>query len=441
MIESFSELYYADSYRRHFTARVVAARVRQGQTELRLDQTCFYPEGGGQPGDRGLLRKAAEADLTGDGPAAASALVPGAEAAAAAGASYSVVDTQIDHEGVIWHLLDQPISWEPGTRLYGEIDWLRRYDLMQQHSAEHLVSGVTHRRFGYDNVGFHIGQDLTTLDFNGPLAPAELLWIEDQVNQAVWQNLPYDISYPDRQQLPSISYRSKLELDGAVRLVTVPGYDCCACCGTQVRRTGELGLIKLCDAESYKGGMRLTMLAGRRALREVQRWQQQLDLAASGLSRPRTDLAEGIRLLQQELRQQRALVRQGEDRWLEHCLARLPESSTTEPALILFRDCNSRQLKEAARKLWAITAGRPQAASLLLLASGSAAPGDAAPAPLTFYLLQQSSAPEDLWQQLKACCPVKGGGRAPLYSGRLTATEAQLPRLAAQLKQQYICLP
>lgn len=446
MIESFGELYYADSYRRHFTARVLAVRTRQGRTELRLDQTCFYPEGGGQPGDRGSLQEIPETNPA-EGCRQPDTVPAGAadpteqSARPAAGSRCQVIDTRLDDQGVIWHRLDQPVTWEPGTRVTGELDWLRRYDLMQQHSAEHLVSGITHRRFGYDNVGFHIGQDLTTLDFNGPLTPADLRWIEDQANQAVWQNLPYEISYPARELLPSISYRSKLELDGAVRLVTVPGYDCCACCGTQVRRTGELGLIKLCSAESYKGGMRLTLLAGRRALQEMQRWQQQLDLAAASLSRPRTDLAAGISQLQQELRQQRTQVRISEDRWLEHCLAGLPAHYAAKPGLILFQDFTSRQLKEAARRLLALTARQPDLALLLLPAPDRTGPDDGQAAALPFYLLQPATASLNLWEQLKAGYPVQGGGRAPLYSGRLTISPRQLRRLADQLQLQSIGLP
>lgn len=195
--------------------------------------------------------------------------------------------------GQIIHYCDRPLK--TGVTVEGEIDWERRFDFMQQHSAEHILSGLVKQRFGYENVGFHINETEMTFDLNGPLTDEQITDLENSANEAVWRNLPIEIQLreEDDQHLPD--YRSKLELEGRLRLITVPGYDCCACCGTHLKFTGEIGLIRIINAETYKGGVRLTALCGRRALRDSQnRWRQSKDIGAL-LSTPSTDLLNAVR--------------------------------------------------------------------------------------------------------------------------------------------------
>lgn len=223
-------LYYKDAYIKEFTAEVLSCEPSKNGFAVVLDRTAFYPEGGGQPCDLGTLNDAAVLDVHA-------------------------------HDGIIVHTCDRPVS---GT-VQGRIDWARRFDLMQQHSGEHIVSGLIHNRFGYENVGFHMGADMITIDLSGLLTMQELSEIERAANQAIWDDIPIDIFYPDAEALAALSYRSKKELSGEVRIVRWPGIDTCACCGTHVSRSGEIGLIKLLSCVKFRDGVRIELLCGRRA--------------------------------------------------------------------------------------------------------------------------------------------------------------------------------
>lgn len=226
------KLFYSDTYMKTFTATVVDCRQGKHGYEIVLDRTCFYPEGGGQPGDRGALND-----------------VP-------------VTDTH-EKDGQVLHYTDTPL--EVGAAVTGAIDWDYRFDLMQQHSGEHMVSGVVHRLYGYDNVGFHMGADMITIDFSGELTEQQLQAVEREVNERIWLDSEVKCWYPDPEELTALPYRSKKELSGDVRIVEFPGADVCACCGTHVKRTGEIGLVKLLTVQKFHSGVRVEMLSGRRA--------------------------------------------------------------------------------------------------------------------------------------------------------------------------------
>jgi len=225
------KLYYDDVYQRTFSASVLRCSEGKHGWEVVLDRTCFYPEGGGQPCDTGTLGAARV--------------------------------TEVHESGdEIVHTCDAPLSGE----VRGEIDWDRRFDLMQQHSGEHIVSGLIHAQYGYENVGFHMGADVITIDLSGELDEAALQEIERKANAYIWTDAEVRIEWPDADRLATIPYRSKKALTGAVRIVTFPGADCCACCGTHVRRTGEIGLVKLLSCQKFREGVRIEMLCGARAL-------------------------------------------------------------------------------------------------------------------------------------------------------------------------------
>ena len=225
-------LYERNAHLTTFSAAVVSCTPSKHGYDVVLDQTAFYPEGGGQPGDTGTL------------------------------GGVRVTDPHARGDTVV-HYCDAPL--EPGAAVTGQIDGKRRFDFMQLHSGEHILSGIVHARFGYDNVGFHMGANMVTIDFSGPLSPDELQGVERAANEVVWQNLPVEITYPDEESLKTIPYRSKKELTGRVRIVTIPGVDICACCGTHVSRTGEIGLIKIFSCQKFHAGVRLEILCGRRA--------------------------------------------------------------------------------------------------------------------------------------------------------------------------------
>lgn len=227
------ELFYREPYRRACTAEVVRCVERKDGFGIVLSDTVFYPEGGGQPGDTGML----------DG--------------------IRVKDTR-RIGGEIVHLTDSPA--EPGRKVEAVIDWERRFDHMQNHTGEHIVSGIVHRRFGYENVGFHMGE-VIQIDFDGMLSEEDLLQVEQEANETVWQDLPVEISFPDSKALAELEYRSKKELEGRIRIVRIGGCDTCACCGTHTARTGEVGMITILSWAKHGTGVRVEMACGQRALR------------------------------------------------------------------------------------------------------------------------------------------------------------------------------
>ena len=225
------KLFYIDPYQTEFTAQVLRCEPGKHGYDVVLDRTCFYPEGGGQPWDTGVL------------------------------GGVRVVEVH-ERSGEIVHCCLGPIQGE----VRGCIDWARRFDFMQQHSGEHIVSGIIHGKYGYENVGFHLGAETVTIDVGGELNNAQLQEIEQLANAYLWSDTAANISWPDPETLETISYRSKKALSGDVRIVTFPGADCCACCGTHVRRSGEIGLVKFLSWQKFRDGMRVEMVCGKRAL-------------------------------------------------------------------------------------------------------------------------------------------------------------------------------
>ena len=255
--------YEADAYRREADAVILAAEPDgRGGGKLALDGTVFYPEGGGQPADHGTLTLPDGARLT-------------------------VTDVH-EQGGVIWHRVDAlPDTAAPGTAVTGRIDWAWRFDKMQQHTGEHILSGILHQMFGAENVGFHIGSDSVRMDTSVPISAEGLREAELAANRIVWQNVPVLITYPTREELARMTYRSKKEIEGQVRIVTIPGADVCACCGTHTAATGAVGQIKILAAENYKGGVRLSIVCGERALLAAQAMRQrQADIGALLSAKP-----------------------------------------------------------------------------------------------------------------------------------------------------------
>ncbi len=255
--------YEADAYRREADAVILAAEPDgRGGGKLALDGTVFYPEGGGQPADHGTLTLPDGVRLT-------------------------VTDVH-EQGGVIWHRVDAlPDTAAPGTAVTGRIDWAWRFDKMQQHTGEHILSGILHQMFGAENVGFHIGSDAVRMDTSVPISAEGLREAELTANRIVWQNVPVLITYPTREELARMTYRSKKEIEGQVRIVTIPGADVCACCGTHTAATGAVGQIKILAAENYKGGVRLSIVCGERALLAAQAMRQrQADIGALLSAKP-----------------------------------------------------------------------------------------------------------------------------------------------------------
>ena len=268
------KLFYKDAYQKTFEATVIECREGKKGYEIILDQTAFYPEGGGQPGDIGYLQ-------TGD-------------------QKVEVTDTH-EKDGEILHFCGQPL--EKGSKVTGSIDWERRFDLMQNHSGEHIVSGLVHHKFRYNNVGFHMGKDTVTIDFDGEFSVEDMYWFEQEANARIWANEQVDITSYTEEEAETVEYRSKKELHGVVRVVTFPNADVCACCGTHVRYTGEIGLIKLISLQKWKGGVRMEMLSGRKAMEYVAnvcRQNQQISVALSAKPLETAEAVEHLKKLQMD---------------------------------------------------------------------------------------------------------------------------------------------
>ena len=262
------KLYYADPFLKEFTATVLDCQVGKNGYTVTLDRTAFYPEGGGQPADHGTLDGAAVTDVH-------------------------------EKNGVIFHNVDRAV--EIGKTVSGFIDWARRFDHMQQHSGEHICSGLICGRYGCDNVGFHMGTDIVTIDFNADIPWEELLEIEGQANRYIQEDHPIDIQFHRGAELDAIDYRSKKPLEGDVRIVAFPGADCCACCGTHVLRSGQVGLVKFLSVQKFREGVRIELLCGQRALDYLSRTWEQAKTIGQHLSVKPVDAAAAVERLEGEL--------------------------------------------------------------------------------------------------------------------------------------------
>lgn len=266
---NMNTLFYQDQYRREFDAAVLSCTEDKKGYAVVLDQTVFYPEGGGQPADHGTLN------------------------------DVRVLDVR-EKDDVIIHYTDQPLP--EGTKVHGVIDWQRRFDFMQNHTGEHIVSGIIHQLFGYENVGFHMGETIQ-VDYSGFLTDEQIREVELRSNEIIWTDQPVIISYPSEAERAEIPYRSKKELQGTVRIVTIQNADICACCGTHVRSAGEVGLIKIISHEKHKGGIRMELLCGKRAFDYVNMLQRENHEISVRLCTPPDQTSAGVARLDEALQE------------------------------------------------------------------------------------------------------------------------------------------
>lgn len=262
------KLYYEEAYRAQFEAKVIACEVCKEGYTIELDKTVFYPEGGGQPSDRGML-----------------------------------ADIKVNHvfikEDKIYHVVEQPL--EVGTYVEGKIDFKRRFGYMQQHTGEHIVSGIVHTLYGYENVGFHLSDTYMSVDFNGELTKEQLIEVEQRANEAVFRNIEVETALFPKKEIEGKAYRSKLDLQGDVRLVKIGTYDLCACCGTHLKHTGEVGTIKIISSERHRGGMRLILVCGWRAIKDYEAKIDCVHQLSALLSAKQENIVESVKKQQEEM--------------------------------------------------------------------------------------------------------------------------------------------
>ncbi|MGN0203831.1 MAG: alanyl-tRNA editing protein [Coprococcus sp.] len=287
-------LFDEDSHETLFEGCVLSCEEDGDLYKVVLNQTLFFPEEGGQTCDKGTLND-----------------IP--------------VEKVLEKNRVIYHWVKEPL-WE-GDTVTGIIDWEKRFSDMQQHSGEHIVSGLMHEYFKFDNVGFHLGSECVTMDFNGVLTEEQLRMIERKANEAVVRNIEVQVIWPSKEELVELPYRSKKPLEGPVRIVEIPGYDICACCAPHVRRTGEIGMIRLVGMEKYKGGIRVEMLCGFRAMADYLEKEKNVNRISRLLSaKPYTvaDAAEKLKAENTALKQEISALKMA---ILEKKIEQLPENA------------------------------------------------------------------------------------------------------------------
>ena len=311
------KIFYKDPRLVEFEATVTeCSPTEDGAFLVILDKTAFFPEEGGQNADSGLIN------------------------------NIEVLDVQIK-DNIIYHKM--PVAFTPGDTVKGNVDWDKRFDYMQQHSGEHLISGLVNHHYGYNNVGFHLGDEEVTLDFDGVLTLDELRKIEVEANIAISMDLPVLISFPSKEELSYLNYRSKIEIEGDVRIVVFPGFDVCACCAPHVDTTGQIGLVKVTNVQKHRGGIRVNILCGGRALADYTNKQDSVSSISVQLSAKPDAVADAVARLKEENFKQKTRMIALQQQLLQLQIATIPDEQ--ENVALFFEDLDTPAMREAVNTL------------------------------------------------------------------------------------------
>lgn len=381
------KLFYEDSYIKEFQARVLSCRERNGGYQAVLTRTAFFPEGGGQSADTGFLYTKE-------------------------GEEIRVTDVH-EKDGVVYHHISQPV--QEGTEVRGKLDFQERFSKMQQHTGEHILSGLVNRHFGYRNVGFHLGTQEVTMDYNGVLTEEDLRQIEYEANEAVAENIPVKVLYPSKEELKNITYRSKIEIEGQIRIVQIPGYDSCACCAPHVKETGSVGLIKIVGAVHYKGGMRVSILCGFRALEDYRMKERNVAEISNLLSAKQEDTAQAVEHLGQELNRQKEKNKALQERYVALCLENIRKNKEPEENIFLFEE----ELDPGARRDF-VNKAMEMTQGLAGVFVGADDSG------YQYVLGSRRPDIQEIGKKLNARFQGKGGGRPPMIQGSLKGNEQEI---------------
>ena len=378
------KLFYEDCHLTRFSARVLSCEKTEKGFGVVLDQTAFYPEGGGQPCDLGTLN------------------------------GIPVLDVQ-EKETEIVHFCREAL--EVGSLVEGAVDWQRRFPLMQQHTGEHIVSGIINRRFGWHNVGFHMGSEIVTIDFDGPVPQEALAEIEEEANCRVWENLPVRCWYPSPEELPNVGYRTKKQLPWPVRIVEIPGTDKCACCGVHVALTGEVGLIKLLSCVKFHQGVRIEMACGKNALALLTRVYEQNRQVSQAFSAKLLETGEAARKMNEALTKEKYRVTELQRKVFAQTAgvyAGKPMAVHYEPEL------TPALIRELAEKIAEVCDGPA------VVYSGS-------DGRLDLCIARPGGDVKALGDRLKAELGARGGGKAGFFQGSVLCEVARLQEILEQV--------
>ena len=380
------KLYYEDCHLSAFTARVLSCGQAKDGWNITLNQTAFYPEGGGQASDTGTL------------------------------GGVKVLHASEEGETVI-HLCSGPL--EVGAEVEGRIDWAHRFDLMQQHTGEHIISGLVHARYGHHNTGFHMGADVITIDFDGIVPPEDLAELEAAANNAIWSDIPLKIWTPGPEELPNVFYRTKRALPWPVRIVQVPGYDSCACCGVHVERTGEIGLVKLFSSVRFRTGSRIELLCGRRALEFLSKSYEQNLLVSRAFSAKLTETGAAAGKMNELLGQQKMKISALET----DIFSTIAEQCVEKGNVVIFREGLDSLLVRRLADMAAEKCG-----GIAAVFSGSDEAG------YSYCLVSRSQDLRPFGREMNTALNGRGGGRPEFQQGSVKASrEAVLKHLGSFL--------
>lgn len=372
------KLFYEDSHITDFTATVISCEFAEDKKQYRvlLNATAFFPEEGGQSADKGTLN------------------------------GQPVLDVQIEND-LIYHYVAKEIP--AASTATGHVDWEQRFDFMQQHSGEHIISGLVHSTFGYNNVGFHLSVNEVTLDFDSELTPKQLRDIELRANEIIYRNLPVEITYPSKEELASLAYRSKIEIEGQVRIVTIPGVDVCACCAPHVERTGEIGMIKITNCQSHRGGVRLNILCGARALVDYNKKQDSVSAVSVALSAKQDLVADAVLKVKEDMLRQQERINHLQAKYLALCISTLPAPSEAENAVLFVDKMDTIALRNTVNILVERYNG------FCGVFSGSEEDG------YSFIVGSKNKDCKELAQILRTQLGAKCGGNTPMIQGSVAA--------------------
>lgn len=387
------KLYYEDVHMTEFKANVMECIYDEKKKiyKIVLDQTSFFPEEGGQIADKGTISILNE---TG----AESAILP-------------LLDAHIKND-IIYHYIEREIP--VGTLVKGNVDRTQRFDFMQQHSGEHIISGLVNKQYGFDNVGFHLGLQEVTLDFNGVLTLEQLREIELRANEAIWKNLPIEIEFPSSEKLQTLEYRSKLDLTENVRIVTIPGYDTCACCAPHVDTTGQIGMIKITNVQSHRGGVRVNILCGNRALKDYTVKQNNAAAISAALSVKQDLIADGVERLKEENLKQKENMNRLQATILKNLAENLPTPDESIHAILFVEPMDDIAIRTLINELV------PKYSGYVGVFWGSDTAGYR-------YIVGSSTLDcRELAAALREKFNAKGGGKAPMIQGNVAAAQEQI---------------
>lgn len=375
------KLYYEDAYKTEFTAKVVSANAG----DIVLDRTAFFPEEGGQSADTGVL------------------------------GGFRVADVKIK-DGEIHHLLeDRNASFEAGTEISGRIDWQHRFSNMQQHSGEHIFSGLVHSTYGFDNVGFHLSDNEVTLDFNGVIGPDGIRDIERRANEIIFRNIPSEIRFLSGEEAKTAEYRSKIDLDDEIRVVTYPGVDACACCAPHVALTGEIGCLKVVGLQNYKGGIRVSILCGMRAMEVFFHDRDILEKTANYLSNSTDEVYHLVVKAKTELAETKAALAEAAKKIVQVRIDQIPAGDGN--AVLFEESLDAGAMRSAVNSLVQKRNG------FCGVFAGSDADG------YRYVIGKQGGDARTINNELREKFGARGGGKPEMVQGSVTASRADIETL------------